>query len=139
MCPMGQLEADLRAALESLGSESEVERASEMLAGWKADAQRALAKLLDEVRSLLHRELLLRSAVAGHRLDALHAFSRVLRSMPDKNLHREGLSGQSDPLGAYLGRGHSLPVIAVGEDASQPAGADGRPDPEGSTWRGKPR
>ncbi len=131
---MGELEASLSAVLESLGPEPEVERMGQVLSGWSGDAQRALAELLDGARSALHRELLLKSAVAGHRLDALHAFARVLRSMQDKTIHREGLSKQSDPLGCYLGRGHALPVIAVVEDD-----CDDRPEPEGSTWRGKPR
>lgn len=131
---MAELETSLQTALESLGSESELERAAASLSSWSADAQRALAELLDGVRSALHRELLVRSAVSGHRLDALHAFSRVLKSMQDKTLHREGLSRSADPLGDYLKTGQSLPVIAVGEDAG-----DDRPDPEGSTWRGKPR
>jgi hypothetical protein len=131
---MGDLDLSLAAVLESLGSESEVEQIGRVLSSWAVDAQRALAELLDGTRSLLHRELLVRSAVAGHRLDALHAFARVLRSMQDNSLHREGLSNASDPLGSYLQRGHALPVIAVGEDDPE-----GRSFPEGSTWRGKPR
>ncbi|HZH03942.1 MAG TPA: hypothetical protein VEY30_09170 [Myxococcaceae bacterium] len=126
------LDPQLKEAVEALKPGPVAGQAARALGRWSDDAQADLVRLLGQARSAQQREVLLRSVAAGHPMAELRAFGAAIRPLSDKDLYHASGAGAEDPLWHYQQGGHPLSEAPAKDDASEP-------DPEASTWRGKPR